>query len=330
MKNQTPAHRFVEGKATPVHFEGNAMTLDYRVSIGHTLDSSQMSHIETIISETFALVDSVFNRWNPKSELSQLNLLPAGVKIPLSDELYKLLCTISEIVLLTDGLFDPTVLPLYELWNEHLLRGHVPSDDAIARISTFIGFDKINFGDKLFSKAHNQVAMDFGGIAKGHCVDLLIERLMAAGYVNILVDWSGEIRASGQHPEGRPWAVCIQSLHEEIPFKGAVEIPLYDESIATSGDYEQNWKISKPEGDVTYFHIMHPKLLRPMIATTNSIASASIKMKNCALADALASVMLMFPSARDAKDWTESITHQIDDIALWLISRSVAVDVSHP
>jgi thiamine biosynthesis lipoprotein len=306
-------------ETAPVHFDGNAMTLDYRVSIGQCLSSSERVYVGSILACTFAEINATFNKWNPHSEISLLNRLPAGHKVPLSPQLHSFLCGVSDIVVLTDGLFDPTVLPLYDLWQKHLQIGSIPDENSISEVAKCVGWDKIHIEDFCFSKDYDGTALDLGGIAKGHCVDLLVERLNAAGYAHIFVDWSGEIRTSGHHPEGRPWVIAIQSSEEGVIEQAIPPIAMYDDAIATSGDYNQNWTVFTSEGETTYFHIIHPKLHRPLIATANSITSASVRAKTCALADALASTLLMFPSIGAAQSWVDGLSKKISPLEVWIL-----------
>lgn len=308
-------------ESTPVSkmttLSGNAMTISYRILIGHPLSDSQERAAQTLVRSTFEEVDRIYNKWNPQSELSRLNQLPAHTTISISPELEHFLAVTQKVVEISQGRFDPTVEPLQQLWKERFSLGTTPTKEDIAAIIPAIGWDKIHFGNGKFSKDHSATQLDLGGIAKGHCVDLLVERLNAAGHPNVFVEWGGEIRASGQHPDGRPWNIFISRFGDSNPDHAIAHLPLQEEAIATSGDYLQHWTIEK----TTYFHIFDPKNYQPLIASSKSVSSASVRAPNCAFADGLATVAMMFPSLVEAETWAKEVQKQHPEVQFWLVSR---------
>ena len=308
-------------------FDGNAMTMQYKVLVGQKLDSAQTAKISQIVNSTFDITDSIFNKWNPHSELSKLNSAKAGIAIQLSDNLFRLFKETDAIVKLSQGKFDPTIEPLQTLWKQKLQIGKVPGAVEIQAIAPTIGWDKISFSEGIFTKKHDQTKLDFGGIAKGLCIDMLFERLNGEGFSDFYVEWGGEIRTCGRHPEGRLWTVYISRLGDTSAENAITTLQLKDQAIATSGDYLQNWtvRLSDQEGrerSVTYFHIFDPKTLQPIEASYTSVASASVVAPSCALADGLATIPMMFGSSAEAAAWAESIKEHVPEATFWIISRS--------
>jgi thiamine biosynthesis lipoprotein len=314
------------GCATPAPpstttFSGTAMTIAFKIIVGAPLTTEQQTEVTRVIEETFDEVDRVYNRWNPHSELSQLNQLPAGVQAPLSPELQHLLEITGELVSLSEGRFDPTIEPLQKVWKSALLFGKEPPPSAIEALSPALGWDKIHYGGGYFWKDHPRTCLDLGGIAKGYCVDLLVERITSLGYPSLFVEWGGEIRAHGEHPEKRPWTVYISHLEDPDPSKALAIVPLQDAAIATSGDYLQNWRVKEGERETTYCHIINPKTLRPLEVTPSSIASASVKAPTCAFADGLATAAMLFSTEEEANKWFSHLQERFEGLELWLKSR---------
>lgn len=308
-------------------FFGEAMTMQYKILIGQEIDSEKNTIIAKIIEKTFYNTNAIFNKWNPDSEVSKLNWQKAGVATPLSPDLLRLFREADKIVVLSQGRFDPTIEPLQALWKKKLQQGKIPSEEEIAMIAPSIGWDKIHFTDGIFQKMHDQTQLDFGGIAKGLCIDMLVERLNEAGIANLFVEWGGEIRASGHHPQGRLWTVYISRLGDCNPDKAIATLSLDEQAIATSGDYLQNWTVrlcdpSGQERTASYFHVFDPHTLRPLEASHTSVASASVIAPQCALADGLATVLMMFSSTEEAATWAMEVKEQIPDTAFWIVSRS--------
>jgi FAD:protein FMN transferase len=266
------------------------MNIAYCVQIGDPLMKKEITHIEAIIRSTFSTIHHTYDNWNPDSEISQLNRLPAFQKTPLSPELASFLVDVGRLVALTEGRFDPTVEPLQQLWKRCLKEGCLPLQQDLAELTEAVGWDKVHVEEALFWKEHSLTALDFSGIAKGYAVDLLIERLQAAGYTSLYVEWGGEIRTTGLHPEGRPWRIGI---------KGLSLIDLTDAAIATSGSYAQQWTI----GSINYTHIIDPCTQHPL--QTPPLSSASVIAPTCTEADALATALMLFPSKEEAEEWAK-------------------------
>lgn len=305
--------------SSTTEFSGNAMTIDYKILIGSSLNESQKKHIDQIIHSIFIEVNDIYNRWNPESELSHFNLAPANQKIPLSPKLAKLLTLTNEMVLLTQSRFDPTVEPLYQFWKAKLEKGEMPTQAEIDALSPAIGWNNIHFEKGYLWKDHDQTRLDLGGIAKGYCVDLLVEKLNANNFLNVFVEWGGEIRASGNHPSKRPWRIFISRLGDTDPAHAIDTVNLNNQAIATSGDYLQKWTVASTKQ--TFYHIINPKTLRPLESTAKSIASASVLAPTCAFADGLATAAMIFDSVDEAKVWAESIQEKFPQTKFWIISR---------
>lgn len=297
-------------KEEPTHFYGRAMTIDYHIIVGKRLSAQEIEQVEAEIKSCFAAVDRIYNKWNPDSELSRLNRMPAGIKRAISPEMMHLLTLTDEVVALTEGRFDPAIEPLQKVWK----RGTLPEESDLALAIAAAGWDKIHFENDLFWKDHDFSALDLGGIAKGYCVDLLLERLSTL-YDALFVEWGGEIRASGKHPENRPWKIFISRLgHPDV--KHAIDVlPLENQAIATSGDYMQNWTV----GNDTYCHIIDPHTHKPLLINRSSISSASVLAKNCALADGLATAAMLFPTLEEAQDWALKVQKKHPEIQFWFI-----------
>jgi FAD:protein FMN transferase len=319
-------------------FSGEAMTMHYKVLIGQPLTHPQQAEVKQIIKTTFQEIDLKCNKWNPRSELSRLNQSKAGVKTALSPLLLRLFQEADQVVRLTQQRFDPTIEPVQRLWKQALEQGNVPSLELINALAPALGWQKIHFDQGYFYKEHDQTELDFGGIAKGLCIDLICERLQAAGYKHHYVEWGGEIRTLGQHPEGRPWTIYISRLGNEDPAQAAATLTLSDRAVATSGDYFQNWCVTvdapRKKGQMQcqmksrvqsrvriYFHVFDPATLRPLEATPTSIASATVVADSCALADGLATAALFFPSISEAQAWAAQIQQQFPATQFWFLSR---------
>lgn len=165
--------------------------------------------IKEIIVQTFEEVYALFSLWNPQSELVRINELQPGEEMQISPYMEEVLQLADECYRLSQGLFDASCKPVLDLWKQQLQQGTPPTQQQLQNLHT--GWEYIHFGGGKLrkDKEANNTALDLGGIAKGWAVDLLVERLNAAGFSDVYVDWGSDIKATGRHPDNRDWCTTI-------------------------------------------------------------------------------------------------------------------------
>ncbi len=191
---------------------------------------------------------------------------------------------------LTEGLFDPTCMPLVNYWGfgykkkkPRILDGN---KNAIDSILPFVGLDKLTLlpvhrGINV-QKAHPAIELDFSAIAKGYAVDLVMEYLIYCGIQNAMVEIGGETKAIGINEKGNIWKIGINTPSEKAGLTDFQEIVvLKNQSIASSGNYRNFYEIDGKK----YGHEINPVSGFP---EKTDILSVSIKAENCMEADALA------------------------------------------
>lgn len=298
------------------------MTIDYHISVGDRLSPQQKQRAQQIIHATFQEIDAIYNKWNPHSELNRLNQLPAHIPCSLSPQLYQFLQRLDVLVELSGGRFDPTIEPLQQLWKECLAQGKCPNQEEIEALRPCLGWNTIHFANGIFYKQDDRTQLDFGGVAKGLCVDLLIERLHQAGLNHLFVEWGGEIRALGLHPSQRPWHVYISQLGNTDPTQALAHVELFNQALATSGDYYQFWQVMTEAGvEKTYCHIFNPLTFAPLEVKPGSVASASLLALDCVTADALAKVLMLFDTVEQAQAWLEQMQKKFPYLSCWIATR---------
>ncbi len=265
------------------------MTVPYRIVIGHSLSENDIIRISKTIQGVFEEIDTTLNRWNANSEVSKINRLKAHQSIQLSKTMQDFLERCAFFVHLSKGRFDPTVEPLQRYWKGCFECGIIPNNDVLEELSHSVGWNNIVLTSGTLQKKYDMTGFDFGGIAKGYTVDLLIQRIRALGFESLYVDWGGEIRTMALHPEGRPWRVFVRDPENPGPENALAIVSLYNESLATSGDYVQNWTL----GNTTYTHVLDPETLNPQIVLQNSITSVSVKSNDCMTSDAIATILFL-------------------------------------
>jgi thiamine biosynthesis lipoprotein len=136
---------------------------------------------------------------------------------------------------LTDGAFDPTVQPLWQLYADHFTSEKPdpegPPRERLAETLAKVGRSNLLVNEDRVALTKRGAAITLNGIAQGYATDRAVDMLRKAGLSTTLVDM-GEIRAIGARPEGTPWKVGL-----EDPDKPGVlteTIDLVDRAVATT------------------------------------------------------------------------------------------------
>lgn len=244
------------------------MTMPYHIQIGQSLSSTQKAQVQKIIDDTFAEINDLANHWNPNSEISRVNKTPGTLQI--SPHLAHILHLAISLSKETNGLYDPTLgLPI-KFWKRSLAQGHLPLGPMPK-----CGLTQFTLQGTTLTK-HTPLAFDLDGLIKGYTIDLLTTRL---SYPSLYIEWAGDLRVQGLHPENRPWRIQIKNSSQILEVS--------DTALATSGIEYQTHLI----GSHTYTHIIHPTHLQALKDPT--LSQTTKEASTCARADALATAALL-------------------------------------
>lgn len=304
-------------------FNGEAMFMPYKIIIGESLSREEKLKVQEIIEKTFWEVHTTFNHFNNLSEISQINKLVALSPRKLSAEFLYLFNLSHELHYLSQGKFDPSLNNLRVAWTEALKDGRLLSKDELQLLAESTGWKHVEItaaGE--ICKLNSDLKFDFSSIAKGYSVDVLCERLKESGFCSYLVEWGGETRVAGRHPQNRAWRIA---LHNPCSTKnehvGLCEID--EGAVATSGHSEQYWVVAdEDETFHSYSHLINPYTLMPLRIANREIISCTVCAPSCALADALATAGLLFDSIEEALAWSEEeVKPKYPECDIYFLSR---------
>ncbi len=202
-----------------------------------------------------------FSRFQQESELSQLNR-SAGQWFNASAETMDVLQKARRFFDLTNGLFDPSVLPdliragYDRSMDEIRGRDNIVSSAASARMPR-ADFREIEL-DLNSSRVRlpKNMQLDFGGIAKGWIVDqavTLLSRYSDACGVNA----GGDMRFIGHSPIGLGWPVELEDPRD--PTQRIARFTVNHGAVATSSVAKRTWK----QGEAIRHHLIDPRTGEP-------------------------------------------------------------------
>ncbi|MBT8089579.1 MAG: FAD:protein FMN transferase [Gammaproteobacteria bacterium] len=231
--------------------------------------------LEEVFDEA-ARIDRLMSTYKDDSEISRINRLAAQSPVQIGDELFQVIQRSLDISVLTLGAFDITydsVGQHYDFRSRHRPDAKTVESERENIDYRFVQLDRAA-GTIVFLQ--QGVRINLGGIAKGYVVERGIDILRQKGVQNAIVTAGGDSRLLGDR-RGRPWMVGIRDPRNDGQV--AISLPLADEAISTSGDYERYFD----EDGIRYHHIIQPRTGEP----AGGVRSATVIGPDAVITDAL-------------------------------------------
>jgi FAD:protein FMN transferase len=241
------------------------------------------------VQQWFNEVQRALSRFDPKSELSRLNSC-AGVSFQTSPLLFKVVSAALEAARMTEGIFDPTILP------DLLAAGYDQSFEKVVRQAGLIDTRNSLRGNwreiKLESGTSSiflpkGCSLDLGGIGKGWAVDQAAHRLEL--FSNYAVDAGGDMRVKGLQADGFPWTIGVEDPYTEG--KDLTVIELVRGAICTSSSNRRKWD----RGGKRQHHIIDPRSGEP---SQSDVISATVVADSAAKAEIIAKTIIVLGSKK--------------------------------
>ena len=268
-------------------FSNNFKVMGTQAHIEFWLDESERinntsAQLIVAVQEEMHRIDLAMSPYKAASELSLVNNKAGTETVVITSELFELLNESQKIAELSDGAFDITYASVGYQYDYR--KKQKPNQASINSALKVIDYHAVILDrEKLTVRfSHPDVKIDLGGIAKGYAVKRCIELLAVAGIKHALVSAGGDTGLLGDR-RGRPWYVGIK--HPRAEEKTAVKLPLSNESISTSGDYERYFI----EEGIRYHHIINPKTGD----SARKVVSVSIIGKDSTYVDALSTTVFV-------------------------------------
>lgn len=252
--------------------------------------------LEKVVQELDRLT-GVVDRFTAESDIARLNAA-GGDWVTVGAESLGLVRAALEWADTTGGAFDPTIAPLIDLWGFIEDKGAVgdetnsptvmqgqkpPAQEAILRTLALVDHTQVAVdvdGSRL-KLAAADTRLDLGGIAKGYGADRAATILREQGITSALIDLGGDMYALGKKTDGSLWRIGV--INPRDPSQIFAVIPVSDQAVVTSGDYERYFEY---EG-VRYTHLIDPQTGYPQ----RGLASVTVVAPSGTAADALATAV---------------------------------------
>jgi len=228
-------------------------------------------------------IETLLSSHNAASQTTRINQA-AGIKpVEVDRELFNLVQRSIKISQLTDGAFDITFRPLYQIWKFDGKTRKLPPADSILKYRSLVGYQHIELdanNSTVFLKKPG-MSIGFGAIGKGYAANKAMKKMMEYGLSGGFVDASGDILFKGLNAKGEKWNVAIASPLDKKEIVGNIKVS--DMAVVTSGNYEQFFIVDGKK----YSHIIDPKSGYPVTETI----SVTVFTPDAEIADALATAL---------------------------------------
>jgi thiamine biosynthesis lipoprotein len=286
-----------------IELQGETMGTTYSIKIVDNQNGKLKGKVlKTEIDELLFKINMQMSTYIPESEISHFNRSAVNVEIPVSSSFMEVLKLSVQINSESGGAFDPTVMPAVNLWGfgSKGRRNNSPAAAEINHIKSAIGMDKVIIREAFISKTNLFTELDFSAIAKGYGVDVVAEFITGRGFSSFMVEIGGEVVTRGKKRDGTPWRIGIDKPDIEPGVERSFQaiINISNVAVATSGDY-RNYFIAN---DSLFSHTIDPLTCKPIV---NGVASVTVIAPTCALADAIATAIMVMGEERGLQ-WVES------------------------
>jgi FAD:protein FMN transferase len=202
-----------------------------------------------------------------------------GHWIEVDEETASLLDFAARCFELSDGLFDVTSGVLRQAWKFDG-SDRIPAAEAVMRLLPLVGFDKLRWeSPRLLLPVGME--LDFGGIGKEYAVDRAYEMLATTCPAPFLVNFGGDLRASGPPPDGQ-WQVGVE--RPDADRAAAMILELGHGALTTSGDSRRFLLRNSRR----YGHVLDPRTGWPVPDAPRSVTVAASSCTEAGLLSTLA------------------------------------------
>lgn len=230
---------------------------------------------KTVADEAYAMAhqditefERRFSRFLPSSELSQLN---TKKEMRVSDMFLEVTRSARKLFEQTRGIFNPLV-QISRFGYDKDFTAMRDNENTDTREPYDIDFSTVVIDEqrKTVTLQEGQ-KLDFGGFLKGYLAQRIANAIVLRfpGINGLIINLGGDICARGLDADGKEF---VFSIYNPVLEHAEIQIPLFNQSLATSGTYKRTWNQQgkpvhhildasgdrNPESNIVSASIIHP------------------------------------------------------------------------
>ena len=244
--------------------------------------------IKAGIENEFTVIDKLLSNYRPDSTIETFNSAENTDSQDVGGEIVSLVKIAQVVNQASQGCYDLTIKPLFDLWG---FRGDaltIPSDSSILTTLKQIGMEKLEVVDEThLRKKQADLKVDLSSIAQGYSVERISNILAQKGITNYLVEIGGELKTDGYKPGLQPWRIALERpLPEERTMQKVITMPKDTPmAVMTAGTYRHYFD----DHGQRYSHILDARNGKPV---THNLVSVTVFISDPTVADAWDTALL--------------------------------------
>lgn len=274
-------------QARPVRWEGTALGAPASIQLYHADEARARAAIAAGLDELKRL-EAIFSVYRADSAISALNR--DGVLENAPADFVALLTRALTLARISDGIYDPTIQPLWQTYFRHFTGSNPapagPAQRELDAALALVDWRAVEVDTNRIAFARPGMGLTLNSGAQGYITDRVADVLRARGFDRMLVDM-GEPRALSTKPDGSAWRIGIANPAD--PSRAVTTLEVVDQCVSTSGGYGT---LFDPAGAFT--HLIDTRTGR----TAPALLGVAVIAKTGTVADGLSTAMLMAPVTR--------------------------------
>lgn len=245
-------------------------------------NENEILALATVGYQEVKRIEQKFSRYRDDNIVYKINHA-MGKPVEVDAETARMIDYAAQLFQLSNGLFDITSGVLRREWRFDG-SDNIPSRKAIKAILPLIGWNKVQWKNP-FITLPTGMEIDFGGIGKEYAVDRTVQLLRARTTKNFVVNYGGDLYASGPQANGKGWMVGLDDpAHTGEHTLATLELNFG--AVATSGDAR---RFLLKDGK-RYSHILNPRTGWPV---TDAPHGVTVIAPTCTEAGMLATFAML-------------------------------------
>ena len=264
---------------------GTQIEILVRARTGSDTEREQAETVFGVLTREFQRMHRDWHPWEPGA-MADLNAdLQSGEWSATTIELIELIEVSQRLESVSNGLFNPAMGNLIQLWGFHtsdypITEQPPPAVEIDRLLSKSPSMHALEIDGLRVRSNHPDIRLDFSGLAKGLAVRRACERLAEHDFTDALVNAGGDVLVCGATDQA--WRIAIRD-----PAGGVLQTIEVDQPLAvfTSGNY---YRYGEWNGQ-RYAHILDPRTGRPVA----DVMQATVIHTDPMLADAAATTLIV-------------------------------------
>lgn len=273
---------------TNVHkLAGTAQGTTYHISYWSELPMDHQK-IDQSVEQALTEIDRLLSNYRPDSVIEQFNSIEQTQSQEVGAEIVSLVRVAQQVSLASNGCYDLTIKPLFDLWGFRGESLNIPTEEQLKSTLQRVGMSKLEVVDDThLRKQQANLKVDLSSIAQGYSVERISQILQQQGIANYLVEIGGELKTNGIKPGGQAWRVALERpLPEERTLHKVITMPKDTPlAVMTSGTYRHYFD----DHGQRYSHILDARNGKPVL---HSLVSTTVLISDPTLADAWSTALL--------------------------------------